>query len=158
MLPGILSSGPAGSGPSGLELANEIDRLKDTLGKPGRGSRTSSSKPSADDPMSKGRMGKARMAGSKAKWRPGPKGHRPNSRPPLDEGDAEFREIHGIDVPVCPDCGGRLNHFPADGELVEQHENPPQSVPRVLHGVKVYVCEGCGHRLPTGPQPWGPGF
>jgi hypothetical protein len=46
---GILSSGLAESDPSGLELANEIDRLKDTPGKPGRDSRTSSSKPSADD-------------------------------------------------------------------------------------------------------------
>jgi hypothetical protein len=73
MLLGILSSGPAGSGPPGLEMANEIDRLKDTLGKPRRDSRTSSSKPSADDPGTRGRMRKTRTAGTKAKGRPGPK-------------------------------------------------------------------------------------
>jgi hypothetical protein len=72
MLLEILSSGLAGFGPSGLEMANEIDRLKDTLGKPRRDSRTSSSKPSADDPGTRGRMRKTRTAGTKAKGRPGP--------------------------------------------------------------------------------------
>ncbi|MDR2613266.1 MAG: IS66 family transposase zinc-finger binding domain-containing protein [Deltaproteobacteria bacterium] len=58
-----------------------------------------------------------------------------------------------MDDPVCPDCGGRLNHVPADDELGEQHEIPPQSLRGILHRVKGHVCEGCGHRIPTGQRP-----
>jgi transposase len=149
----ILSLSLAGSEISTEEMANEIDRLKDVMGKPKKDSRTSSSKPSADDPKSKGEQKKAReLKKSGSKGKPGPKkGHKPNNRPPLDEKDIENAVVHDVEDQVCPDCGGILEYTPKNDELVEQLDIPPDCIQRTVHRIKGYVCGKCGHHHSNKP-------
>jgi transposase len=150
----LLSKALAGSEISTDEIANEIDRLKDVMGKPKKDSRTSSSKPSADSPRSKGEQKKARelKKNGDPKGRPGPlMGHEPKNRPPLDEKDIENAVVHDVEEKVCPDCGGHLEHNPKNDELVEQLDIPPNCIERTVHRVKGYVCDKCGHHHSNRP-------
>jgi transposase len=150
----MLSLSLSGSEISTEEMANEIDRLKDVMGKPKKDSRTSSSKPSADDPRSKGEQKKARdrkTAGSKRKKPGAKKGHEPHNRAPLDEKDIENAVVHDVEDQVCPDCGGHLEHNAKNDEFVEQLDIPPDCITRTVHRIKGYVCDKCGHHHSNRP-------